>query len=1088
MSDDFTILHISDLHIENSEAKTFDRSLVLDPLITRVKEDAEKGLIPDIIAVTGDIAFKGIKEEYDLAKEFFQDLVDAVNLPPECLYIVPGNHDVNRKKYRPKDIPRYDDLQELDAELMEYRDDLLKGMREYFAFAAELCPHLKPVETDLAPFVNIHQTKTGKKIGLVGLNSAWMCRQLPDDQEDRNQIAIGRYQIEQALKAMEEKGETDANICLFHHPLSWLWLKDSRLCANRLNHFFILCGHLHDAAGGFANTYDGQLFNFQAGAAYHKSDYPNRFQYVTLDWEKQRVNLDFRKYVSERGKWGPDSDTADDGKKSFDVPYWKEDASETVCPALVLEIPQSYLDWINNKCIYADADRLQADGKAVPIELMDIFIPLYGSDPRQKKNPDPEGMREERERLKSVESLIPHLPHMLLEGQPGSGKTTLFKHMAYCMAHEECPEPWFRDLCGRLPVLVFLSRLSSFLQKRDPKEPLSVQTILDHYFFQMENVLEYSVIEKFSTAGKAVFLLDGLDEIPEKTRNLVVEAFSNFANKYDGVKLVWSGRPHGLQGDALNPFRQYHVQIEPLNWEQIQEFINKWFTFVISKALTMGERTAQDLIAGIQGHESISELTQSPLMLTAICLLYYNDKELPGQRAELYKKFVDNLLARRFKNPGPVKDFLSAFAWEMHKKHEKSEGQAFALDILSRFFKLQTDEEKWEYRRRVEAEFKRIEPRCGLLKRDNGAYGFVHLTFQEYLCAHWLKANSMDYWKAVQPFLNDEWYKEVVELLIGLLAEDNRKISHAIVNKLLNSDDVEPFYQWRLAGRALKDMHKNARDGGLVELAVERLEKVIQSKELAPIPRADAGEILGRLGDRRNLEAFVRIPGGTYPYQDGQVELEEFEISQYPVTNQCYKKFMDSDGYKKSKFWTEQRPFWLEGVNETQPMHWNERRFNCPNHPVVGVCWYEAAAFCNWLTEFQNDGFVYSLPTEQQWEAAAAGKERREYPWGEWEDGYCNTRESEIGKTSAVGVFSQGATPEKVYDMAGNVYEWTRSRYKPEEDPEDFAMDVKPGQWLVLRGGSWDFDQDNARCAFRVRYYPDSRGVYVGFRCVRTKK
>ena len=915
-----------------------------------------------------------------------------------------------------------------------------------------------------------------------------MCRQLPEGQEDRFQIAIGQYQIVQSLKALEKKGPADANLCLFHHPLSWLWSRDSRLCINRLNQFFVLSGHLHEAAGGFANTYDGQLFSFQAGAAYYSTQYPNRFQYVTLDWENQKVRLDFRKFVSERGVWSLDAETGDDGEKTFDVPYWKGDAPEPACPASALEIPQSYLAWINDKCVYVDAERLQADGKAVPIELMDIFIPLYGKDPRQKEAPNPEKIRLEKEQSKSVESLIPELPHMLLEGQPGSGKTTLFKHTAYCMANDECPDPWFRDLCGRLPVLVFLTRLSSFLQDRKTAAPLSVQAILEHYFSHMEKVLDYSVIEQFSAAGKTVFLLDGLDEIPEASRKPVIEAFSNFSHTHPGIKLVWSGRPHGLKGEALNPFRPYHVRIEPLNWEQIQEFIQKWFAFVNLKASGMGARTAQDFIAGIRDHESIDELTQSPLMLTAICLLYYNDKELPGQRAELYKKFVDNLLARRFDDPGPVMDFLSAFAWKMHEKHAKAEDQTFALNLLAQAFPALEKEAETKYRRRLEAEFHRIEPQCGLLKRDNGAYGFAHLTFQEFLCAHWLKANSLDYWTAVQPFLDDEWYMEAVELFIGLLSEDNRKWSHAIVKNILEGSDREPFHKWRLAARALKDMHPKARTVDLTDLATEKMRKAIASHTLEPIPRADAGEILGRLGDRRDLEAFVTIPGGRYPFQDMEAELEEFEISQYPVTNQWFKKFMDSGGYEESKFWTEQGQLWLEGVNETQPKHWNDRRFNCPNQPVVRVCWYEAAAFCNWLTISRNDGFCYSLPTEQQWEAAAAGKEKREYPWGKRQDGFCNTMETEIGKTSAVGVFPQGATPEKIHDMAGNVWEWTRSCYEPEEAQDDFAIDVEFGQGPILRGGAWYFKWGSARCVTRDRDLPTFRLDYIGFRCVRTQK
>ena len=73
---------------------------------------------------------------------------------------------------------------------------------------------------------------------------------------------------------------------------------------------------------------------------------------------------------------------------------------------------------------------------------------------------------------------------------------------------------------------------------------------------------------------------------------------------------------------------------------------------------------------------------------------------------------------------------------------------------------------------------------------------------------------------------------------------------------------------------------------------------------------------------------------------------------------------------------------------------WHERSWTCPNAPVVGVCWYEADAFCRWLTMTCDDGFTYRLPDEKEWEAAAAGFEKREYPWGKWAEDRCNTRES----------------------------------------------------------------------------------------------
>ena len=130
----FRILHISDLHI--SCDKNFDRSVVIDPLITRIGEDIELGLKPEIIVVTGDIAYSGQKAEYQLAKILFDDLLKKLELSNDSLFIVPGNHDVDFGKYRKTDFPSYENEKELNDELEDEisRADLLKGMEEYFTF------------------------------------------------------------------------------------------------------------------------------------------------------------------------------------------------------------------------------------------------------------------------------------------------------------------------------------------------------------------------------------------------------------------------------------------------------------------------------------------------------------------------------------------------------------------------------------------------------------------------------------------------------------------------------------------------------------------------------------------------------------------------------------------------------------------------------------------------------------------------------------------------------------------------------------------------------------------------------------------
>jgi formylglycine-generating enzyme required for sulfatase activity len=269
----------------------------------------------------------------------------------------------------------------------------------------------------------------------------------------------------------------------------------------------------------------------------------------------------------------------------------------------------------------------------------------------------------------------------------------------------------------------------------------------------------------------------------------------------------------------------------------------------------------------------------------------------------------------------------------------------------------------------------------------------------------------------------------------------------------------------------LLDIHPDRRNLDVVDLAAEKLRNIIDNGATAK-ELADAGESLDRLGDRRDLEKFISIKGDKYSLRAGKMHVEAFEISKYPVTNQWYSKFITAGGYDNPDYWDADGKQWLDSLETRQPAYWHAWRFNCPNAPVVGVSFYEAIAFCHWLTATLKDGHTYHLPGENQWEAAAAGLDERKYPWGEWKKDSCNTYEAEIGKTSSVGIFLKGNTPEGVSDMGGNVFEWTVSEY--DEDS------------LVLRGGCWNVFRSLARCANRFRDHPGNRIGGVGFRCVRT--
>nr|MBC8362675.1 formylglycine-generating enzyme family protein [Candidatus Desulfatibia profunda] len=218
------------------------------------------------------------------------------------------------------------------------------------------------------------------------------------------------------------------------------------------------------------------------------------------------------------------------------------------------------------------------------------------------------------------------------------------------------------------------------------------------------------------------------------------------------------------------------------------------------------------------------------------------------------------------------------------------------------------------------------------------------------------------------------------------------------------------------------------------------------------------------------LGEMVEVPAGVFQYghEKQPVEIDRpFQIDIYPVTNRQFEEFIRDNGYQNDDIWSDEGRKWRQKNGIKLPAFWNDQKWNLPEHPVVGVSFYEAQAFAKWAGK--------ELSSEQQWERAARGTDGRKYPWGDkFDREKCNTQESGIGKTTRVTRYPHGISPVGCYDMAGNVWEWTQSY---DDDEKDL---------IVLRGGCWDDYQDAARCAFRTRFDPFYRTGFVGFRCVRT--
>ncbi|MFT5193681.1 MAG: hypothetical protein ACI85U_000686 [Candidatus Promineifilaceae bacterium] len=207
---------------------------------------------------------------------------------------------------------------------------------------------------------------------------------------------------------------------------------------------------------------------------------------------------------------------------------------------------------------------------------------------------------------------------------------------------------------------------------------------------------------------------------------------------------------------------------------------------------------------------------------------------------------------------------------------------------------------------------------------------------------------------------------------------------------------------------------------------------------------------------------------------------KDYSISKYPVTNGQYALFVKDGGYKQDKWWTAEGVGKRNGEKWSEPRYWDDPKWNGESYPIVGVSWFEAVAFCNWLSEKQ--GQTIMLPTEEQWQYAAQGDDGRKYPWGnKWVDSKCNHNVGEkgIGKTTPVTQYEGKVdSPFGVVDMSGNVWEWCLTDYDKKTNDVDATAEYR-----VLRGGSWNYNNGEFfAVSDRDRVNPYFRRYDVGFR------
>lgn len=196
-------------------------------------------------------------------------------------------------------------------------------------------------------------------------------------------------------------------------------------------------------------------------------------------------------------------------------------------------------------------------------------------------------------------------------------------------------------------------------------------------------------------------------------------------------------------------------------------------------------------------------------------------------------------------------------------------------------------------------------------------------------------------------------------------------------------------------------------------------------------------------------------------------EVGRFYIARYPVTWAQYRIFLKAgDGHAN--------PRWWEGLLRRQ--EYKREVLPVDNHPAQEVSWYDAVAYCRWLSE--KIGYTVRLPTEWEWQHAATGGDPNlYYPWGRaWDRTRANTRESALRGVTAVGMYPAAVSPVGTFDMCGTVLEWCANAFA---DPNDLSTRRIE---RVMRGGSWFSVRNYAHSMFRTGYDPYYRYNSVGFR------
>jgi formylglycine-generating enzyme required for sulfatase activity len=784
-----------------------------------------------------------------------------------------------------------------------------------------------------------------------------------------------------------------------------------------------------------------------------------------------------------------------------------------------------------------DLELSGSEGSVPEIRLDTIYVPLDTT----TTQPAVGGKPDVRVPVPVLDAVIRHR-HLMILGDPGSGKSTFLNYLTLCLASARLhpkrgaleklnvvAQDGKRSARWRygalLPVRIDLREFAQDIPQGAKKG--SADMLWRHILSRLSvhNQGEFaSVLTQALQQGQCLVMLDGLDEVPEKDlRHIVRDAIVDFADSYNRSRFIATCRVLSYTDPAWRLSSFPDVTLAPLCRSSIDAFISGWYASL--DVLNFMEprwnkARADELRHAVSG---LLDLAQNPMLLTVMAVVHTYKGTLPHERSVLYSSCVDLLLWnwQRAKEVSPgqwepgLMDELSTrkervinglcdVAFQAHKSQGVWPDAAHIPQTeLFRVLKDYLDGDWGKAQRFCDY----VEQRAGLLvgkgegTKGERMYAFPHRGFQEFLAARYL-VNGRDFARRIADLVaeGDIWH-EVLLLAVGHLVFNLEDIYRPLdtANLLCPVEPPTDATGWRSvwwAGEILQTVGRQVAEQDkhvgkqLVSRTIKHMVALLQEGCLSPRERAQSADVLGKLGDPRQgvcslPPEMVRIDGGAFAVgtesERHSLRLRPFLLARYPITNAQFRQFVDT-GYDDGAFWTPEGNAWRTAHSSHRRGLINHPVWGIGNRPMVGLTWYEAQAFACWLAA--KTGKPYRLPTEVEWERAAAGPEGRKYPWGNRaSDDTANTQETGIRQTTAVGIFPNDRTPEGICDLGGNVWEWTSSLAMPYPYKSGDGRERLEGDGArVLRGGSYDSPRKVIHCTQRRPMEPSTRAALIGFR------